>query len=276
MAITDFATVEVYSDDLRVELYVPYTQRELGNFVKDSFGARFKTDGNKKRWVVELKFAKVEADAVVKAVEEKLYDLARPDWRKIVAMFVNYACASKRYEVKFAAGGVRIMLPGGHPLHFYLGEMCGLKPERDVWKIPANLIKPKTLADMLKRIASEDREVFTEATEPYMGRRASGLLLLPFSEAKAYNLKTDGVVFADYAFVKKIDPQVVPMQIHAWPFRVLKTTPTEGGMDASLEYVSPGIGAKAVGKFMALPPERRPHLLDEVHAEGKWKTKSAY
>ena len=276
MPTIDFATAEAYVDDDRLELYTLREQNALGHFVKNRFNGRFKTDGAKKRWVVEFKFAKATPEEIVPAIEEELYRLAYPSWKQIVSMFVNYACASKRFEVKFAAGGIRIMLPGGHPLHFYLGKMCGLKAERDVWKIPASLVDPKAIADMLKRISREDREVFKDATEPYEGRSVTGDLLIPWSEAPNYGIGPDAIVFADYAFVKTVDPQVVPMQIHAWPYKVVKTAPAEGGMRATLAYMEADPGARAVGKLMALAKEDRPLLLDEVHAAGKWKSKSSF
>jgi hypothetical protein len=276
MATLDFATVEAYVDDDRLELYVPFEQKALGNFVKTRFSARFKTDGNKKRWVVEFKYAKASHEEVVAGIEEELYRLAIPSWRQIVSMFVNYACASRRYEVKFAAGGIRIMLPGGHPLHYYLGKLTGLKAERDVWKIPASLVDPKEIAEMLKRISREDRDVFKDATEPYEGRTITGNLLIPFSEAKQYGIGPDAIVFADYAFVKVADPQVVEMQIHAWPFRVVKTEPAEGAIRATLAYMEADPGARAVGKLMAMPREERPRFLDAVHADGKWKSRSSF
>ncbi|MBY3151004.1 hypothetical protein HFO56_00980 [Rhizobium laguerreae] len=276
MPTIDFATAEAYVDDERLELYVPFEQKALGAFVKEKFKARFQTDGNKKRWVVEYKFARATPEQIVAAVEEELYRLAIPSWRQIVSMFVSYACASRRYEVKFASGGIRIMLPGGHPLHYYLGKMTGLKAERDVWKIPGHLVDPKEIAEMLKRISREDREVFKDATEPYEGRTISGNLLIPFSEAKKYGVGPDAIVFADYAFVKVADPQIVEMQIHAWPFRVLKTEPAEGAVRATLAYMEADPGARAVGKLMAMPRDERPKLLDEVHADGKWKSRSGY
>jgi hypothetical protein len=276
MATLDFATVEAYVDDDRLELYVPFDQKALGNFVKDKFKARFKTDGNKKRWVIEYALAKARSEAIVAAIEEELYRLAIPDWRQIVTMFVNYACASKRYEVKFAAGGIRIELPGGHPLHYHLGKLTGLKAERDIWKIPAHLVDPKAIAEMLKRISREDRDVFKEAVEPYEGRTLTGDLLIPFSQADDYGIGPNGIIFANFAFVKKVDPQVVEMQILAWPFRVLDTKPVEGAIRATLAYMEADPGARAVGKLMAMRREDRPRLLDEVHADGKWKTRSAY
>jgi len=168
------------------------------------------------------------------------------------------------------------MLPGGHPQHYYLGQMCGLKPERDVWKIPASLVEPKQVADILKRISREDREVFKDATEPYELRSITGKLVVPWSEASAYGIGPDAVVFANYSFVKLADPQVVDMQIHAWPFKVKATEPEEGGIKTTLAYMQADAGARAVGKLMALRREERPLLLDEVHAEGKWKSRSGY
>jgi hypothetical protein len=276
MATYDFATVEVYTDEHRVEAYVPFEQQDAGRFLKTRFDARFKADGSKKRWVVELKFSKSDAASIVSGLEEELYRIAFEGWRDIVKTFSQYACASRRFDVKFAAGGIRIMLPGGHPLHYRLGQMSGMKPDRDVWKIPASRIKPKELADMLKRIAKEDREVFTEATEPYRDRTITGQLLLPWSEARGYGLGDDGIVMADYSFVKVADPQVVPMQIHAWPFRVVSTSPGDGAIAATLAYMEPDAGARSVGALMATPRETRRPLLDEVHAAGKWKTKSAW
>ncbi|MDW9478784.1 hypothetical protein GOB57_08705 [Sinorhizobium meliloti] len=276
MATIDFATAEAYLDDDRLELYTLREQNAVGKFVNQRFNGRFKTDGNKKRWVVEFKYAKASPDEIVAAIEEELYRLGFPSWKQIVSMFVNYACASRRYEVKFAAGGIRIMLPGGHPLHYYLGKMTGLKAQRDVWKIPASLVDPKEIAEMLKRISREDREVFKDATEPYEGRTISGNLLIPFSEAKKYGLGPDAIVFADYSFVRFADPQVVEMQIHAWPFRVIKTEPAEGAIRATLAYMDADPGARAVGKLMAMARDDRPKLLDEVHADGKWKSRSGY
>ena len=276
MAMYDFSTVDAYSDEQRIELYIPYTQKDLGTFVKSKFNARFKTDGNKKRWVIELKFAKASEETIITAVEEELYEMAFPGWRKIVKMFSNYACCSTRYEVKFSAGGLRIKLPGGHPLHYYLEKMCGIKPSLDIWKIPASLIDTKEIAGMLKRISEEDREVFTDATEPYEGRRIIGKLHIPFSEAKSFNLDRNRIVFADYSFLKVADPQVVSMPIHAWPLKVISLEPREDGIKTTFDYMKSEAGSRAVGKLSALPDDRRPRLIDEIHASEKWKSRSPY
>jgi hypothetical protein len=273
MPLVDFSTVECFVDDERIEVYVPFSQKSLGNFLKTRFKAGFKTEGAKKRWVVELQYAKASSEEVVAAIEEHLFEIAGGDWRDIAGKFQAYACASRRYEVKFSAGGIRIMLPGGHPLHYYLGLMCGEKPVMDTWRIPASLIKREELAPMLVRISEEDREVYTDATSPYEGRTITGPLLLPFSRAKEFNLSQGGVVYADYAFVKIADPQVVPMQIHAWPFDVLKLEPGEGHMRATLGYMAPARGARAVGKVMAMARDKRTPFLDKPHAEEKWKSK---
>lgn len=274
MAVLDLATVEGYRDDERIELYIPYAQRELGSYVKERFNARFKTDQKKKRWVIEFRFAKAGAEEIIAAIEDKLFDMAPPYWREAVANLSRYACSSTRYEVRFAAGGARIMLPGGHPLHYHLERMCGQKPDRDVWRIPADRVKPKELAAMLARIQREDGEVFRDAVEPYEGRRIVGGLIIPWSQAPRFNLAPGRVVFADHAFLAVADPQVVRMHIAAWPLVVRETAPSEGAIRTTLDYMDAERGSRAVGKLMSLPRGDRPALLDAVHADGKWKARS--
>ena len=115
-----------------------------------------------------------------------------------------------------------------------------------------------------------------DAIEPYKGRRLTGKLLVPWSEASKYNLAPGRIVFADYAFLKIADPQVVSMHIQAWPFKVIKTEPDEGGIKTTLDYMNPEPGSRAVAKFAGLPNDRRPRMIDEVHAGEKWKAKSPY
>lgn len=277
MATIDLSTIDIYYDEHRLEAYVPFTQKSVGDLLKNDFKARFKTDAGKKRWVVEFQFCRSSPEDIVAAVEEELYKTAIKGWRGIVDKFRNYACASKRYEVKFTAGGIRIMLPGGHPLHYHLGLIYPKeKPVRDTWRIPGSMVDGAKIAEMLMRIAEEDRNIFIDATEPYENRSATGRLLLKWSEAGAFGLGDDGIVFANYSFVKTIDPTVQPMQIHAWPYRVTKASPTEGGIEATLTYMEPKAGSRAVGALMALPQADRRPLLDEAHVDGKWKVKSYF
>lgn len=280
MPTVDFGSVTLSVDDGRVDVFFPFEQGELKDALKKING---RWNPERRCWTVLPRFARTDEEGIVAKVEAALWEAAPRGWRTVAERFSGFACATRRYEVRFGPGGVRIVLPAGHPCHWTLENMNGASRKGDIWSIPARHARGKALMPVLERAAREDMKAFHEATGPYEGRTMKGTLPMSRDEADAMRIVPGRVVFADYHFVKAADPLVVNMPIHAWPFKVLARddAPGEGyehldeGVSVKLEHLAPGHGCKAVRKLQAMPEESRPARLDRPHAIGKWHCRRA-
>lgn len=275
MPTVDFGSVTLSVDEGRVDAFFPFEHGEVKDVLKKMNG-RWNPD--RRCWIVMPRFARTDEDGIVRAVEAALYANAPRKWPSAVEHYGAYACATKRYEVKFGAGGIRIALPAGHPCHWTLEHMEGTSRKGDTWAIPARHARTRLVMPVIERVAREDRAAFVDAVEPYEGRTLRGTVPIQPAEADAFGLLPGRVVFAEYTFLKEADPLVVNMPVHAWPFKVTdrKDTPGEGweqleeGVSLKLAYLGSAHGYKAVRKLQAMPEETRPARLDAPHAVGKW------
>lgn len=275
MPTVDHGSVILSVDAGRVDVHFPFEHGELKDALKRISG-RWNPD--RRCWTVQTRFAKMDEDGVCAAVEEALYAAAPRKWPQAVERFSGFACSTKKYDVKFGAGGVRVALPAGHPCHWTLEHMQGASRKGDVWSLPARLAKPAQIMPVVERAAREDMKAFVDAVEPYEGRHMKGTIEVSPEEADALGLVPGRVVFADYQFVKAADPLVVNMPVHVWPFMVetREDAPGEGyehleqGVSVKLAYLESRHGYKAVRKLQAMPEQVRPPRLDGPHAQGKW------
>lgn len=275
MPTVDFGSVTLSVDEGRVDAYFPFEQGGIKDALKRMNG---RWNPERRCWTVLPRFARKSEAEIVAAVEAALWEAAPAPWRGVVERFSGFACATRRYDVCFGAGGVRISLPAGHPCHWDLEKTEGASRKGDVWSIPAIFAKPRAIMPVLRRAAREDAKAFVEAASSYDGRTMRGTVPVEPREADRLRLVPGKVAFADYQFLKVADPVVANLPVHAWPFRVLarEDSPGEGwerldqGVSVKLQHLEPRHGCMAVRRLRALPEEARPPRLDRVHAEGKW------
>jgi hypothetical protein len=284
----DFGTCQVFVDSDVIDVYFARGHDEIKDLVKTRWKARWEAERFCFR--IRRRFVQDDENEIISAIEAELFKAAPPQWKSIVEKFGSTVCASKRYELKIGAGGLRVMLPGGHSLHYYIAKLLGVKQKSDTWELPAKVIKGSEMRTILERVVKEDWKVFNEEVEPYEGRTITGTALMEPRLADAYGIKVGEIIFANYSFLRVADPQVVNpdivrRQVRAWPFIVNSrkdepepsyTDLPEGvGVTLQLAYPPASIGYAAVKKCMALPEADRPPALDDPHAQFKWKFRNA-
>lgn len=275
MPTVDYGSVTLSVDAGRVDVYFPFEHGEVKDALKRMNG-RWNPD--RRGWTVLTRFAKLDETGIAGAIEEALYAAAPRKWPQAVERFSGFACSTKRYDVKFGAGGLRIALPAGHPCHWTLEHLPGASRKGDIWSVPAKHAKPSEVMPVVERAAREDMKAFIDAVEPYEGRHMKGTIAISPKAADDLALIPGRVVFADYQFVRAADPLVVNMPVHAWPFMVeaRDDRPGEGyehleeGVSVKLGYLESRHGYKAVRKLQAMPEQERPVRLDGPHVDGKW------
>lgn len=280
MPTVDFGSVTLSVDEGRVDVFFPFEHGEVKDALKKVNG---RWNPERRCWTAMTRFAKTDEAGIVKTVEEALYAAAPSKWPAAVEKFSSFACTTKRYEVKFGAGGIRLMLPAGHPCHWHLEKVAGANRKGDVWSIPAKHAKTAQVMPVVERMAREDRKAFVEAVEVYEGRYMKGTLLMSPEEATAMGIREGRIIFADYQFLKVADPLVVNMPVHAWPFKVAsrEDAPGEGyehleqGVAVKLTYLESSQGYLAVRKYRSMDEAERPPRLDRPHADGKWYCRRA-
>jgi len=280
MPTVDFGSVTLVVDEGRVDAFFPREHDEVKAVMK---GLRAQWNQDRRCWIAVTRFAKKSEEEIVAVIEKAIGENVPRKWPATVEKFGNFACASKKYEIKFGAAGLRLMLPDGHPCHYKLEKLQGASRERRgiTWTIPARHATPSVIIPILERAAREDRKIFIDAVEPYGGRTLRGTVPVSPEEADRIGLAAGRVVFAEYSFVKAADPQVVNMPVHAWAFKVVsrKDEPGEGwdhlgaGVDVKLQYLEADHAFRAVRKLMSMPEEERPPRLDAPHAADKWKAR---
>lgn len=281
----DFGTAQLFMDDDSIDVFFARPHDEIKNLVKNQFGARW--DGDRRCFKIRMKFVKgYSQEDIVAAVENELYANAPPVWRNMVAKFGGIVCASKRYEVKLAAGGLRIMLPGGHPLHWHIAKMTGDKHKSDTWELPAKSLKGSDMRMILEKAVTEDRKVFIDEVEPYEHRTITGTALMDARLADSFGLHPGEIIFANYSFLRIADPQVVNpqvvrRQVRAWPFivnsREDKPEPSYTDLDPGvgitlqLAYPPSSVSYMEVKRLVGIPEDQRPPQLDDPHTIHKWR-----
>lgn len=280
MPSIDFATTQIFIDDLIVDVGFEYGHDEVKQVVHGKYKGYFLKE--KKAWRVEAARAKVNPEIIVADIRQALWDNAPAQWRPLVEKFENFSCATKRYDVKFGVGGIRLIFPAGHACHYHLKKIVGRDTKLDTWLLPAKTLKLNEVMPMVQRAEKEDKEIVLDALEPYEGRVLSGRLVIKPEDAHEYNVVPGQIVFADFPFVRTIEPTAADPKLHYWPFRVLSVEPLprvdepdELDLEVRFAYLEAEHACKAIRKYMALAIEDRPWPLDMTRADGKWKGKSA-
>lgn len=280
MPTIDFATTQIFIDENLIDVSFEFAHSEVKEVVHKKFRGIFKKE--LKAWRINKKFAKASDDQIVADIENALWENAPVEWKPLVERFKGFSCATKRYDVKFAAGGIRLIFPAGHACHYHLKRILGRETKLDTWLVPAKLIKIKDLLPMVQRAEKEDREIVEDALDPYEGRTIRGRILMKPEEAANYNMEIGKVVFADFGFIHMVEPHAEDPKLHYWPFRVLECEasprlddPDEVDLEVRLQYLAPSHACKAIRKYMSLPIEDRPWPLDVARVNSKWKAKSA-
>lgn len=274
MAVIDFGTVRGFGGDEGFDLYFPLTQNGFKDAVKRQLKARW--NPNRRCWSAVPKFSGTDAFGMAGRIEKMLYDAAPEDWRAAVGKFGGFACASKKYEVKVGAGGIRIRLPDGHPCDYLIKKKV---PEaffdRDagVWLIPAFACGNSIISKVLTRIVAEDKDIFHRALEPYEERSIKGLLLTGERTPGDMGVIEGATLFGSHAFLSVTDPDIPDRPIHAWPFKVKTCAATEYGSEVRLAYMDAKDGYLAVRRRQAKPEDERDALLDLLNADEKWISK---
>jgi hypothetical protein len=282
MPTVDFGSVTLSVDVDRIEVFFPFEHGELRGICK-KFKAHF--NGERKSWVIIPSLTKNSEDNIVDAIDRELWSHAPKGWRDAVSKFSAFACVSKKYAIKFGAGGLRISLPAGHVANWTLHEMMkrkGRQPRETVWNIPARDANSKIVMPLIKRMADEDKAEYHKATDPYAGRTTKGTLHILPEEADKLGLIVGDTVIAEFSFVKAADPTIVPMPIHCWPFLVTSRNDKPGqgyedleyGVEVTLTYPESGKGHSAVRKMMAVDGEGYPRRLDAPDVLGKWHSRN--
>lgn len=284
----DFGTCQVFVDDDVIDVFFAKAHDEVKNLLKTRWKAKW--EGERFCYRIRRRFVKDDAQVIVEAIEAELFSAAPPPWKAMVERLETMVCASKRYEIKIGAGGLRIMLPGGHPLHYHISKLIGEKQRSDTWELAAKAVKGSDMRYVLEKAVKEDLKVFTEEVEPYEGRTITGTALLEPRLADAYGIHPGSIIFANYSFLRTVDPQVVNpdivrRQVRAWPFVVNSRVdepepsytdlPAGVGVTLQLRYPPADVGYRAVRSYVALPENDRPPALDDPHAMFKWRFRNA-
>lgn len=277
MPTIDYGSVTVSVDDETLETFFPFEHGEVKTVLK-RFRSQFINE--RKSWITVPERVGKSPETILAELEKCLWQAAPKQWPDVVEHFSTLACTTKRYEIKFGAGGLRLMMPEGHPGHYDLDKLEGAKRQYKgtIWTIPARYAVPSIIMPLVKRIHEEDKKLFVKAVEPYEGRVARGTFKFTPEEADTFGLVEGQIVFAEYPFLKVADPTIVNMPVHAWPLRVIsrKDQPGEGyqdidyGIDVKLEYPEYQPGYTAVRLRMVKSKEERLPALDSPHALGKW------
>jgi hypothetical protein len=280
MPSIDFATAQIFIDDNSIDVSFEYAHDELKAVVK-KYKAIFIKD--RRAWRINRSFSKADPDTVVAEIETALYEHAPDVWKGFVDKFKSFHCATKRYDIKFGPGGIRLIFPAGHAAHYKLRKSMGRDTKLSTWYLPAKIIDPKEIMPLVRRAEEEDRALVEKALDPYERRTLRGVLQMTPAEADESNVQVGNICFADFPFVAKIEPHVADGQIHYWPFKVLeredKAVPTGDNPDhvevtVRLMYMPHASGTNAIRRYMAMPLEDRPWPLDLTRAKDKWKSKT--
>lgn len=281
MPSIDFATTQIFVDEKTIDVSFEFAHGEVKDVVKKKYRAFFIKD--RRCWRIDLEKTKAEPDTVVAEIKKALYDHAPAVWKEIVDRYGNFHCSTKRYDVKFGPGGIRLIFPAGHAAHYKLKKSMGYDTKLSTWYLPAKIIKPTEIIPLVQRAEEEDRKLFINALDPYELRTLSGTLQMTPKEADDANVIIGSVCFADFPFVSKIEPHVADAQLHYWPFKVLSRDdkpvpltddPDHIDVNVRLMYMPPEAGCKAVRKYMSLALDERPWPLDVTRARDKWKSKT--
>jgi hypothetical protein len=279
MPSVDFATTQIFIDDHFLDVSFEFGHDEVKAVVQRYKGYFQKP---KKAWRIDATRAKVEPEVIVAEIRQALWDAAPDAWKPLVEKFENFACATRRYEVRFGVGGIRLIFPAGHACHYQLKKLVGRDTKLDTWLLPAKTLKLNEIIPMIKRADREDKEVVLDALEPYEGRSIKGTLVMRPEEASAHNIEVGKICFADFNFVHIVEPHAEDRKLHYWPFRVseVELQPRPDNLDevdlaVKFLYLEAEHACAAIRKYMSLPIEERPWPLDLTRATGRWKSKSS-
>ncbi len=278
MPTVDFATTQIFIDGPILDVSFEFGHDEVKQVVQ-KYRAYFNKP--KKAWRVDAAKAKVEPSVITAEIRQALWDAAPEQWKPLVEKFESFSCATRRYDVKFGVGGVRLIFPAGHACHYQLKKIVGRDTKLDTWLLPAKTLKLNEIIPMIKRADKEDKEIVLDTLEPYEGRSIRGTLLMKPDEAAAHNVMPGKIVFADFNFVRQVEPHAEDKKLHYWPFRVaeVEMLPRPGDIDeidlqVRFHYLDAEHACAAIRKYMALPIEDRPWPLDLTRANSKWKSKT--
>jgi hypothetical protein len=278
MAIMDFGTVRGFGGEEGIDLFFPLTQTGFKEAIKKQLKARWNPE--RRCWTVVPKYARTDIFGICERIRTLLYSSAPEEWPAAVDRFGGFACATRRYEVKVGAGGIRIRLPDGHAFDYVLKkkvEAAFFDRDARAWLIPAFACGNPRISKILTRIVSEDKDIFRRALEQYEDRSIRGTLITKDTTPGGMGIIEGAKVFASHAFLSIADPHVPNKPVQAWPFKVVSFEEQEDeeaeGPEVRLAYMDPDEGYLAVRKRQAQPEDERLPLLDLLNANAKWASK---
>ena len=268
MAVFDFATLQVYRMDDLLEVVFPF-DKELSNFMK-TFKGRWMSQ--RKCWQIKPAFARMSADEIIFAIEEKLQEHAPKKWPQILEVMRAHGCVSTKFDIFAGKGGVRLKMPAGHPCHYYLKEVSRAENVRNTWQIPASAFTHEAVQKSLARIYKDDEKAVRDEIEPVEERGLIGELLLGEDQVEAFGLTKSAKVAALPSFLEVTDPAMGRVPLREIGFEVLKADRREGDrLKVRLEYLPPAEAYEFLKKRVYDTNKTRP--LESIHAQEDWVQK---
>lgn len=252
MPVHDFGTVRVMRGDDFMEVSFPYS-RTMTSLMK-KFNGRW--NPTRRVWELKTKFAKCSTLQMTGEIEAHLLESAPEGWGDVLSSLGGLVCVSGAAEIWPGAGGIRVVVPPGHP-----GEavMERLKSDRKVtrdgraWLVDAAYCTEKAFRDLLLRLVKEDQRQYGRWLEPVVGRTIEGLVSVSRSDLEDGGFRTGVTAFASIGFLRVTDPKAAEMPLKEVPLAVerldsqgdqgslkLRYMPLAAGYDAMKEHLTNG------------------------------------
>lgn len=269
--ITDFGILTAVESESTIEFYFPYNPSIVS--LMKSYKARWnpqrkcwhitKQDSENKEWAANI----------LKGIGSALLKDSPDAWKNKFVDLCSLCCVTRKYELAIGEGGMRIALPGGHPLEYRFKENDKIQRNQGKFFIKAQDAISQEIFDAVKRIIKEDRDIYNDWMEPAIGRGLEGNLDIQAFRPDLVN-KNDYIAFVSRSFLKNVDSAFGNAPINTHAMRVKKLTKSEDGKNIliALSYLELKEGYDLLASFTK--NNSKPPVLTEKNTSGKWRIRS--
>lgn len=260
----DLATVRIFEMPELIEVHFSRSDTSVMAAVRKLRG---RWDPTRRAW--RIASPPQAHERAISAIRSAVLANVPPIWARQFERLANFSCVTRKFNLAFGAGGVRIRLPAGHRHEFtFRNKVKEAELEGREWVIPARIVETPLVNGILKDVLADDRVLFEKCVGYLDGYAFSGRINFKKDAGIAPALVVGQTVYALPEFIPAADSKLEqePLRCHAFSVKAAKADAE--GATVDLLLLTGDKGYEASAKFARNP---NPPFLDVHHIDGKWR-----
>lgn len=267
--IRDYGRITAVVGQSSIEFSFPY-DAGIVSIMKEM---RARWQPQRKCWVLDtMEKDESERQLLLESLGKRLLASAPEKWAERLDNIRQLCCVTRKYELVIAEGGIRLSVPPGHILEYRLKEVEGVQRQRQKFFLTPAVAMKKEMTEAIRRVVSEDRDIYNDWMEPSVGRTLQGNIRAQTFRKDMVN-REKRLIYASRAFLKVVDSAFGDAPLSVFPFTITSLQ-KEGDSEVSMTLSYPSLG-EGYGYLVDFYNRRMPPpVLTDTDIAGKWRIRS--